>query len=390
MLASPLEAMGINLTSLDEILVISFIPVILASTRIDRDLFGLLLLVVVFCIYVIASSVFSDYFRGWKLSLLDLFLFLKPVILAVGMLKVSDRVRGKIQVYLYFTGFAFISLALIFYPFNLILEIFPSFDTRLGLGSYSFVFSNPGEFLNVLIVLGVAIYAYPGGVGRQLVLVAVVLLALSTLRFKGFVMIVFSLMVVLIIQRSKVLGIGYFARQKINLKEVFSLRRILFVGLVSLVPGWYQFESYFLSEMTPRLFLVVNGVALGLENFPFGIGAGTFGSAVSKMYYSPVYVDLGFDKLHGLSSHETNFLSDNFWPMVLAQYGFFGLVLTVVIYAVLFRSFLRRLHADKFKICGFLIVFASLLLSTLGSAILIGALGCLYIMLIASLTRSLP
>lgn len=388
LLSSFFGSLGLNCSFVDELFVISLLPLVIGTYRVYRDLFEVWCLLAFFCVYVLISSFFSNYFRGVKLSALDLFLFLKPILLVLAFFYMANYTKFKVHSYISFSGAIFLVVAVAFYPVNLVFELYPAFDYRLGMGSYSFIFANPGEFLNVLIVLAVAVYTFPRVWARRTVVGAALFLMATTLRFKGFVMIGFIVLVVAIFKFSRSNKKLYGGTTLIEIKKMFPVSRLVIVGLVSLIPGWFQFQTYFLGEMTPRLFLVIKGFSLAVENFPVGVGAGTFGSAVSKMYYSPIYFDLGFENRYGLSSDETNFLSDNYWPMVVAQYGFVGLCLTLLVYAALVRCLLRRFDCSGYSTCGFIIMATSLLLSTLGSAILIGSIGCLYMILIASFTRS--
>jgi hypothetical protein len=72
---------------------------------------------------------------------------------------------------------------------------------------------------------------------------------------------------------------------------------------------------------------------LANKYFPLGTGFATFGSALAAENYSPLYVSLGFNSLHGGSAADPRFLSDSFWPTVIAQTGWIGglLFLGVVI-----------------------------------------------------------
>jgi len=387
LLSSPLGELGLNTGFLDELIVLAMLPLVLAYRTIDRRLLVIWCLLMVFCVFSVASTYASPYFRGSMLTVLDLFLFCKPVVLLLLFLSLSDRVRITFLKYVSESAFVFVMLAFFFYLLNLSFPVFEAFEVRLGLEAYSFILSNPGEFLNMLVILGGAMFSASSSKRMMLGTVLTIFLALTTLRFKAFVVVVFGLMVAWFFSEAVR---NRFEKKGIELsfKKLFPVSRILFVLAISALPGWVQFEKYFLGDvMTPRLFLVINGVAVAGEYFPFGAGPGTYGSAVSKMYYSPLYVSLGFDQKYGLSSDETNFLSDNFWPMVFAQYGVSGALLVFGIYALLVKYLLERIGVKGRQITVFVVFLFSLVMSTLGAAILIGPIGCLYMMMIASLPK---
>lgn len=87
-----------------------------------------------------------------------------------------------------------------------------------------------------------------------------------------------------------------------------------------------RFEEVLLGEFTPRLKLAVASLTLAVENFPLGTGLSTFGSATSVDVYSPLYGELGLSNHYGMTSSDPRFLMDTFWPMLLAEIGFLGVL----------------------------------------------------------------
>lgn len=66
---------------------------------------------------------------------------------------------------------------------------------------------------------------------------------------------------------------------------------------------------------------------LAVDHMPLGTGASTFMSKGSRdLAYSPYYVSTGINDLYGGSRRDGRFLMDAFWPKILAQSGFFGLI----------------------------------------------------------------
>ena len=63
--------------------------------------------------------------------------------------------------------------------------------------------------------------------------------------------------------------------------------------------------------------------------FPLGSGFATFGTYMSGEYYSPLYYEYGLNTVWGLWPSNPTFVSDSFWPAILAQFGFIGLVVLV-------------------------------------------------------------
>lgn len=105
------------------------------------------------------------------------------------------------------------------------------------------------------------------------------------------------------------------------------------VGLIAVLIGWDQFLYYYATDIDGfvRIRLTLDAVGLANDYFPLGTGFATFGSAIAADHYSPLYTMLGYEYLHGGSSAAPKFLSDTFWPTVLAQNGWIGAVAFVCI-----------------------------------------------------------
>ncbi len=64
-----------------------------------------------------------------------------------------------------------------------------------------------------------------------------------------------------------------------------------------------------------------------LKRYPLlGSGMGSYANYASVAYYSPIYYQLGYEKIWGLGPEMPEFAADTFLP-VLAQYGLIGIFL---------------------------------------------------------------
>ncbi len=97
-------------------------------------------------------------------------------------------------------------------------------------------------------------------------------------------------------------------------------------------------DAEVISSVQPRVALAVGSVAIARDALPFGAGLGRFGSHMSREQYSPLYAELGLDKIYGLSRAFPIAVTDNFWPMILGETGVIGLVACAVFIASLLRS----------------------------------------------------
>ncbi len=97
------------------------------------------------------------------------------------------------------------------------------------------------------------------------------------------------------------------------------------------VSAWGSITLYYANDsiVTARSALLRSSIDIALANFPLGAGFATFGSAVTAepLYYSPLYYEYGLNAVWGLTPTDPSYLSDSFWPIVIAQAGVAGLLL---------------------------------------------------------------
>lgn len=142
---------------------------------------------------------------------------------------------------------------------------------------------------------------------------------LMTLRSKalGFLAVYWLIYIVIILLKSK----NYYVM-------------MLLGSVAGSVIGASQFADYFLGvEYNPRSVLFDNGVKLSNLHFPLGTGFGTYASAIAQQFYSSLYDLLNFNVYYGLSREDRFYLSDSFWPIIIAQNGWLGLMLFVLVIA---------------------------------------------------------
>ncbi len=121
---------------------------------------------------------------------------------------------------------------------------------------------------------------------------------------------------------------------------------------------------------TARTLLLVRGFEIATDHFPFGSGAGTFGSAPSyQLGYSDLYYDYGMNTIYGATRDHPSFLQDAYWGKILGQSGFSG---TVVYIMLLYSAFgiafkLNRLLRNSSALPACAVVLLALMTSTASS-----------------------
>ena len=196
---------------------------------------------------------------------------------------------------------------------NYLRGLFPYNDYRFGIMSNRLFYGHPASFASccsflMLILLGIKPHI------RNMSFYFVVLLGImcTTLRTRALaaVCLFCALYFLVIVQKKK-----------------FSLSSLLPMVPVILLIGWSKIEYFFISmaDASARAQLLFKSFAVANDHFPFGAGLATYGSYLSAEHYSPLYYTYGLNNIFGLGENGA-FICDSFWPMVLGQTGYFGLI----------------------------------------------------------------
>ena len=226
-------------------------------------------------------------------------------------------------------------------------------DVRYGIRSFQFLFGHP-ETMSMMVLSMMLVLLRNRERNAKWVAACLFLIATS-LRSKGLAFVAVASMFLLTSRGRKRVG----------------LLPVLLCLAAAVLIGWDQFEYYYGAVSGARVEMTRASFEVAADYFPFGTGFATFGSNVTSEpeYYSTLYGLYGLSNVQGLSlAGGTGFLSDTFWPTVLAQFGWLGLVGYVALLIVLFRSiYARAVDKGRGLICILSIVYL-LILSTSGSA----------------------
>nr|WP_155959501.1 hypothetical protein [[Eubacterium] cellulosolvens] len=105
---------------------------------------------------------------------------------------------------------------------------------------------------------------------------------------------------------------------------------------ISLGFGVQKFVYYFGYDTSARGVLFQYGVRTANSYFPIGSGFATYGTYAARKYYSPLYFKYGFEKVWGLSQKMGDFLTDDYWPAVMGEFGYFGAFLMLILITLMF------------------------------------------------------
>lgn len=226
-------------------------------------------------------------------------------------------------------------------------------DVRYGIRSFEFLFGHP-ETMSMMVLSMMLLLLRDRTRNSKWIALCLFLISTS-LRAKGIAFVVIAAVFIFSFRKNGKIG----------------AIPVLLCLMAAVLIGWDQFEFYYGATSGARAELARASLEIASDYFPFGTGFATFGSNVTAEpeYYSILYGVYGLSNVHGLSlSDGASYLSDTFWPTVLAQFGWIGLIGYATLLIILFRSMHERAIAKKRGLVCALCFIYLLILSTSGSA----------------------
>lgn len=339
-----------NVYVVNVFLIIFFFGIVLNSKKIyysklPTNYIKILLLFV--CVVIIGSA--GSLINGLqpiKTAILDLFLFSRFIIAYIFISFCLDK-KEKVFIYqVIIKGLKIITwLNFCLLVLNLVFQIFPIHDVRFGIASQKLMYSHP-------VYLATTSY------------IAWVILS----KQKNATMyIVMSIVLILVTMRSKIIILlsTYFLFklfQHISKKASFILQLLGGISVIGLLSISFQQTIYYKlinTETAARSLLVTNALKIAKRHFPFGSGFGTYGSYASFINYSPLYQTLGMNKRYGFVSDHFSYGMDSYVSMLLAQFGFMGTVMFLLLIVYLLMNFYLQksetIECNKIMIILFII-----------------------------------
>ena len=234
---------------------------------------------------------------------------------------------------------------------NQFVDIGMTYEMRYGVKPFQYVFIQPNHMVTLSLACMAFIYSDASNGWKKYIGIALILMAMS-LRSRWVAL---ALVIVLII---------IFVR-KGSTRAPFV---VIGVGSVSaFLVGQAQMSVYYGSASeSARGHLMTTALSVFQNFFPLGAGFASFGSGVTKTIYSPLYYQYGLQNVYGLAPNNPSYLTDTFWPVVLAQFGFLGLIIWLLLLIMLVVDFYRLGIASGMLVLS-LTMIAAILISTTAS-----------------------
>lgn len=339
-----------GLSYLDEALTLFFSGVVVCNRKVKGESNKILYYILLFYFLGIVSSLFSNNISSFAGACIDAFSFLKwPLTFIFISYYLSNKVKKAVVDIMAFIGGIMLMVTCACAVINFAADINMTFDVRWGIRSFKFIFNNPAALNETNLIYFCCIARVAGEKKRTIFFVLFAVCTVFTMRSTGLGVIAIYILIAATLKFVRYLKPWHF----------------ILPTLAALITAWSQIQNYLLSTHI-RSIMYVNGFRLALERFPLGEGFATFGSDQAYKLNSPIYVRLGFNM-----ASFYNYRNDNFWPMILGQSGFFGMILYMMLLLYILKIILGSRH-DKRIIMLMSICWIEMFISSIGNAIYTG------------------
>ena len=332
----------------------------------------------------IISNFTANIVTGWKTIVIDIITNLKIYMIYLGVLSFKKRDNNKKDIINITNWFIrkIVYIATIFAIINLFHNIGMSSDIRFGIRSFKFIYEGAGNF-NMMCYYFIALLTLGIEDKRnKLSLLCTLFLWASTLRTRAFLYIFIYIFLYFMIFK------------KVNLSEEMKKKAkpiIVVCSIALIIIGTYtiigeQVEYYFGNDRMPRAILLKYGVKTMEEYFPIGSGFSTYGSSEASKNYSPLYWEYGFNDGYGINYGDRQYLSDNYWPSIMAQFGVIGCIIVILLIINLIKSVIRRNKDNKVTFFASLMILICVICASLATSSMVHytTVGLFFILGIAS------
>lgn len=314
------------------------------------------------------SNIFSK-LADFKPAVIDWIGIVKiPIVFVYASCIISQKTKNKICKTLYFIALLFIPIAFGFGVLNLFSNIGMTYDIRYGIRSYEFIYRNPAA-LNEAILCLLAIVYKEKNKHMYIYSIIAILTVLFTLRGATFGLILVFFYLIIIIKDNRTFKIKFY--------------HIGIAGILALAIGKNQVVYYLLKE-SPRSIMLGNSFKVALRFFPLGSGFATYGSDQAFKNYSSLYREFGYNSIYWLSQKGGYAANDNFWPMIIGQFGFLGIIIYGMLIKIQFDYVLKNQVNKEIKVIQ-IVLYVLIIISSLGNAIFTSVSGMMVIIFISLL-----
>lgn len=237
---------------------------------------------------------------------------------------------------------------------NQIGDLGMTYEVRYGLKSFQFIYIHPSHLVTMSLACLMVVFAN-GRPRWQLFVAAALILTAASLRSRWVALALIAAVFVL--------------AGPARLKRFFVPISVAAAG-IAIALGASQMSVYYGSDSpAARNQLATASLDIFMNGLPFGTGFGTFGTGVTKTDYSALYYEYGFHNVPGLSPEFPSYITDTFWPAILAEFGFIGLLVWLGLLSFMVFELYRQGEGGGVVILALIFIAALVIASTSSGAI---------------------
>lgn len=318
----------------------------------------------------VLSNLLYHYQNSWKSVIYDAFTFIKPFITFEAIYLLCSKVHTGESLKKFILIFSKIATVIIFgcliisSVFNIPeVAFYDSWATFKSIKTFVFMTQYPGQ-LAVLISSLVMILLAEYKKCHLKYILANIISIFCTQSGVGFISI-FLLIIFGVTKKNK----------KLRWYHIFALT----VG--GIIVGYNEIYYYLLTSTAARSVLLKYGFVVAQRFFPLGAGFANYGSAVAASDYSRLYYEYNFGAYWGMGNgSEVDFLHDSYYPIIIGEFGFIGLI-TYVVYLYKQFSFINSIKNNWKLRYALLFAFVLILVMNIGQGSFSGNVGSIYMIL---------
>lgn len=324
----------IPLTLMDE--VIFFLVLILGLykivfIKIDSASFVVFALTILLLFIGLVSTLINKYQTNFIPILKDIIAVAKlPLTFSFGIYLFNNINKKLVFKYLIFFIKIFSCIIFLFAIINLFVDIGMDCGYRHGVKTFQFLFSHP-TFLVYSLVIFISILfidkSFSIWIGFNLISL------LLSMRDKAFV---FILLYFFVLFLSKI--------KSFRFKLLFGAFAVIVSAIILFSVSYDKLLNLYLvyGTQTARGALYIYGLNYMVKCFPFGTGFATWGGSAAGEYYSILYIENNMMYTPGIMPNDLAYATDTYWPLIYTEFGFFGLLIYLLILYLIFMYFYSR------------------------------------------------
>lgn len=142
-------------------------------------------------------------------------------------------------------------------------------------------------------------------------------------------------------------------------------RYVIVLSMLGTFIGQNEVRDYLMNDSAPRFILFYYAFKTAFNFFPLGGGFASYGGNMAIRAYSRLYEKYGFQDLRGMSSDDSCFLMDSYYPLIIGQFGFLGTSLFLLCFIMVLKRYVLAISSSYLR-CWSLFLYGIWLIAGLG------------------------